>query len=285
MHNNQAGRCDRGSRRRGPVSLTLYPYDVNHSLSMLVAGAALLTVALNCSSCATPPADPSAHAEFDRTNDPLEPLNRKTFAINQSIDRAILRPVARVYVAVVPGDARHAIHNVLNNMKEPTLFFDNMLQGEFKRGAVSFGRFIVNSTVGFGGIVDVMALNGVKRQTADFGQTLYVWGAPSGPYLILPLLGPSNPRDAIGGAVDSYADPATILSKSEDVQDLLVDRFIVAGVDERAGVLDVLDDLERNSVDFYAQMRSLSQQHRQAELGHTKMPTVPTELYSDPGLK
>lgn len=247
-----------------------------------VLGAALTLILVGC---ATPPADPAARAEFERTNDPLEPLNRKTFALNQLIDHAVFRPVAKAYVAVIPDDARSAVHHVLDNMKEPTLFFDNALQGEFKRASITLGRFIVNSTVGFGGIVDVMALSGVPRQKADFGQTLYVWGVPSGPYLILPILGPSNPRDAIGGAVDSYADPATILGKSEDIQELLVDRFVIAGIDERAGVLDVLDDLEKNSVDFYAQLRSLSQQNRTAELRHDETPAVPSSLYNDPGVK
>jgi phospholipid-binding lipoprotein MlaA len=259
---------------------------VNISLSDVrdVLGAVPIAVMLTLGGCATPPADRAARAEFERTNDPLEPLNRKTFTLNLLIDRAVFRPVAEVYVTVMPDDARLAVHHMLDNMKEPTLFFDNMLQGEFRRASLTLGRFIVNSTVGFGGIVDVMGINGIKQQKADFGQTLYVWGGSSGPYLILPILGPSNPRDAIGGAVDSYADPTTILGKSEDVQDLLVDRFVIAGIDERAGVLDVLDDLEKNSVDFYAQLRSLSQQNRAAELRRSEAPAVPSSFYSDPGV-
>ena len=245
--------------------------------------AALAVASLVLGSCTTPPADPVARAEFDRTNDPLEPLNRKIFAFNQVVDQALFRPVAKTYVTVVPDDARHAIHNVLDNMKEPTLFFNNVLQGEFKRAEITLGRFLVNSTVGFGGLVDVMTLSGVERQPADFGQTLYVWGTPSGPYLMLPILGPSNPRDAIGGGVDSYADPATILAKSEDITELLTYRFVIGGIDERARVLDVLDDLEKNSVDFYAQLRSLSQQHREAELHHGKAPEATPGLYDDPG--
>ena len=247
-------------------------------------GAALLLVGLALGGCATPPSDPAARAEFEKSNDPLEPLNRKTFAFNLFLDHAILRPAAKVYVAVLPDDARKAIHHVLDNMKEPTLFFDNVLQGEFKRAGITLGRFVVNSTIGVGGMVDVMALSGVERQTADFGQTLFVWGVPSGPYLILPILGPSNPRDAIGGAVDSYADPFTILAKNDSTTDLLTYRFIVAGIEDRADVLDVLDDLEKNSVDFYAQLRSLTQQHRDAELRHGVAPEAAPDLYKDPGL-
>ncbi|HWB49937.1 MAG TPA: VacJ family lipoprotein [Stellaceae bacterium] len=251
-------------------------------LGRWIRAAALIAVGL-LASCATPPADPVARAEFDRTNDPLEPLNRKTFAFNQFVDHALLRPVAKGYVAVVPDDARRAIHHVLDNMKEPTLFFNNVLQGEFERAWITLGRFAVNSTVGFGGLVDVATLSGVERQPADFGQTLYVWGIASGPYLVLPILGPSTPRDAIGGGVDSYADPFTILAKNDDVTDLLTYRFVVGGIEERAGVLDVLDDLEKNSVDFYAQLRSLWQQHRDAELRHGKAPETAPGLYDDPG--
>jgi phospholipid-binding lipoprotein MlaA len=233
--------------------------------------------------CATPPSDPAARTAFDQANDPLEPLNRKTFAFNVFVDHALLRPAAEAYVFVVPDDARKAIHHVLDNMKEPTLFFNNVLQGEFKRAQITLGRFLVNSTVGLGGMVDVMTLSGVERQPADFGQTMYVWGVPSGPYLILPILGPSNPRDAIGGGVDSYADPFTILAKNDEITDLLTYRFIVGGIEDRAEALDVLDDLEKNSLDFYAQLRSLSQQHRAAELLHGKAPDAAPDLYNDPG--
>jgi phospholipid-binding lipoprotein MlaA len=245
--------------------------------------AALAVASLVLGSCATPPSDPAERAEFVRTNDPLEPLNRKIFAFNQFVDHALFRPVAKTYVTVVPDDAQHAIHNVLDNMKEPTLFFNNVLQGEFKRAEITLGRFLANSTVGFGGLVDVMTLSGVERQPADFGQTLYVWGIPSGPYLMLPILGPSNPRDAIGGGVDSYADPATIIAKNADITELLTYRFVLGGIDERSRVLDILDDLEKNSVDFYAQLRSLSQQHRDAELHHGKAPEATPGLYDDPG--
>jgi phospholipid-binding lipoprotein MlaA len=247
-----------------------------------IGGAALLAASVLCG-CATPPSDPAARAAFERTNDPLEPLNRKTFALNEFIDWAVFRPAAKTYVFLLPEDARAAIHHVLDNMKEPTLFFNNLLQGEIKRAAITAGRFVVNSTVGFAGMVDVMTLSGVERQNADFGQTLFVWGVPSGPYLILPILGPTNPRDAVGSAVDSYADPATILANQYGVTELTTSRFIIGGVEERASILDLFDQLQKNSVDFYAELRSLSQQHRDAELRHGKAPETAPDLYNDPG--
>ena len=233
--------------------------------------------------CATPPTDPTDRAIYEQNNDPLEPLNRKILDFNQLVDKALLRPAAKVYVFAVPEDGRKAIRHVLNNMKEPTVFFNHVLQGDFKRAGLTFGRFVVNSTIGAAGIVDVMALNGVELQPADFGQTLFVWGVPSGPYIVIPVLGPSNPRDAIGRGVDSYADPFTILANARGVTELTTARFVADGVDERASVLDILDDLEKNSVDFYAQLRSLTQQHRNAELRHGDAPDAAPDLYKDPG--
>lgn len=242
----------------------------------------MLFVAATLAGCATPPTDPAERAAFVQNNDPLEPLNRKVLDVNEFLDRILFRPAAKAYVFAVPEDGQAAIHHVLDNMKEPTLFFNHALQGEFKRAGITLGRFVVNSTVGLGGIVDVMAKNGIERQPADFGQTLFVWGFPSGPYLVLPILGPSNPRDAGGSLVDSYADPFTILANANGVTELTTARLVSGGIDSRAQVLDVLDDLQKNSVDFYAQLRSLSQQHRAAELTHGSTPDAAPSLYNDP---
>jgi len=246
-------------------------------------GGATLMLAAVLIGCATPPTDPADLAIYEQNNDPLEPLNRKVFSLNLALDHAVFRPVAKAYVYIVPDDGRAAVHHMLDNFKEPTVFFDNVLQGEFKRAGITLGRFLINSTVGFAGIVDVATLSGFERQPADFGQTLYVWGIKSGPYLILPIFGPSNPRDAIGQGVDSYADPFTIWANDHGVTELTTTRLIAGGVDDRAQVLDILDDLEKNSVDFYAQLRSLAQQNRAAELTHGTAPTTTPNLYNDPG--
>ena len=247
------------------------------------AGGAALMLAAVLGGCATPPTDPADRAVWEQNNDPLEPLNRKIFAVNLALDHAVFRPVAKAYVYVVPDDGRAAIYHMLDNFKEPTVFFDNVLQGEFKRAGITLERFFINSTVGFGGIVDVATLSGIERQPADFGQTLYVWGIKSGPYLILPIFGPSNPRDAIGQGVDSYADPFTVWANDHGITELTTARLIAGGADDRARVLDILDDLEKNSVDFYAQLRSLAQQNRAAELNHGTAPTATPNLYNDPG--
>jgi phospholipid-binding lipoprotein MlaA len=167
-------------------------------------------------------------------------------------------------------------------MKEPVVVINNVLQGEPDRAATSVGRFGVNTTIGVAGLFDVAAKWGLDKQSGDFGQTLFVWGLPEGPYLILPVLGPSNPRDAIGMGIDAYTDPFSFLATAKDLDEIQITRFVLDGVDQRARVIDVLDDLEKNSLDFYAQLRSLSQQHRAAELRHGAAAQPGANFYDDP---
>jgi len=241
----------------------------------------LLTVLVTA--CATPPSDPAERAVFEQNNDPLEPLNRKTLNVNMFLDRILLKPVTKVYIAVVPEAGRDALQRALDNMKEPVVVINNALQGRVTGAGIAAGRFTINSTLGIAGLFDLAAKWGLDKQSGDFGQTLFVWGLPEGPYLILPILGPSNPRDLIGMAADNYLDPFSYLASVESLDDIPISRFVVGGIDQRARVIDVLDDLQKNSLDFYAQLRSLSQQHRAAELRHGKAVEPGPNFYQDPG--
>jgi phospholipid-binding lipoprotein MlaA len=247
------------------------------------AGGAALLLSAVLTGCATPPSDPAERAVYEQNNDPLEPLNRKTLELNQFLDKILFRPIAKAYVFTIPEPGRDSVHHFLDNLKEPTLFFNNVLQGRFKSAGITFARFLLNSSAGIGGLFDVATISGIDRQNADFGETLFVWGVDSGPYLILPIFGPSNPRDAIGQGVDSYADPITIVANDHGLTEVMTGRLILGGIDDRARVLDILDDLEKNSVDFYAELRSLSQQRRNAELHHGEAPQTAPSLYNDPG--
>jgi phospholipid-binding lipoprotein MlaA len=244
----------------------------NRALQILILSTVM---ALALGACATPPTDPAARAEFDRTNDPFEPVNRRILAFNLFVDRILIKPLATTYEAAIPEDGRTAVRNVLDNLHEPVVFANNLLQGEFKRAHDTAGRFTMNSTMGLGGMLDLATRAGLEKQTGDFGQTLFSWGVPDGPYLVLPVLGPSNPRDAVGYGVDSYADPYSHIFSGNTISDADYGRFAVNGLDERARNIQTLDELQRNAIDFYAELRSLYRQHRATELRHGEPPPLP----------
>jgi len=220
----------------------------------------------------------------DDVNDPFESVNRTFFDFDLFLDRIAIKPLAQGYVAVVPDPGRHAVRHVLDNMNEPIVFANNVLQGEFGRAHTTVARFLMNSIFGIGGIFDWASGAGLEKQSGDFGQTLYVWGVADGPYLFLPILGPSNPRDALGYGVDSVADPvgyAFWYAGGLRWADLT--RFGVDAIDERSQQLDTLDELQKTAIDFYAQVRSLSRQHRAIELRHGEPVPLPKfeSLYDD----
>jgi len=232
--------------------------------------------------CATSSSDCAEHPACGQSNDPLEPRPRQILDLNLLLDRILLKPATKVYIAVVPEEGRDAVKRVLANMKEPVVVINNVLQGEPKGAAITVGRFAVNSTIGFAGLIDIAAKNGLEKQTGDFGQTLFVWGLPEGPYLVVPILGPSNPRDLVGMGIDAYIDPFSFLATVKDIDEIQIGRFVLDGIDQRARVIDVLDELEKSSLDFYASLRSLWQQHRAAELRHGAAPAPTPGFYEDP---
>lgn len=146
--------------------------------------------------------------------DPLEPLNRATYGFNQRLDQWLLRPLARGYRQVTPGLVRQGIGNFFGNLADGPIALNQFLQGKFIVGASDVARVLVNSTFGLGGILDVAARGGLEKHQEDFGQTLAVWGIEPGPYLVLPLFGPSTFRDALGSGVEGWIDP---LLRHDDV--------------------------------------------------------------------
>lgn len=245
----------------------------------VIAAASLFAAA----GCATPPdrADTEAYAEFRAINDPLEPLNRQVFQLNQALDAMFLRPLADFYRILIPPPMREGVHNVLTNLRSPVILANDLLQGEFDRAGTTTGRFVVNSTLGVGGIADWATDFGLPYHNEDFGQTLAVWGSPEGPYLVLPLVGPSNPRDAAGLAVDSaLLDPVGVITLMGEAPEWLITasrvRLAMTIVDARSQNAEELDDLQKSSLDFYAALRSLYRQFRNAEI-HQGRPPANTE--------
>ena len=150
--------------------------------------------------CATapPPEDKEAVAAFKEANDPYEPFNRAMLDFNLALDKAILRPVTSVYLEVVPDPLQTNVHNFLQNLRGPVIFANDLLQGELDRAGTALLRFAMNSTFGILGINDFAAEVGIEKHDEDFGQTLAIWEVESGPYLVLPVFGPSSPRDGVG---------------------------------------------------------------------------------------
>lgn len=151
-------------------------------------------------------------AEDTQTNDSLEGINRKVFVFNDSLDNVLLKPVAKIYRASVPDPLEKGILNVFSNLNEITNVLNDLLQGKFSQAGHDSGRFLVNTTIGVGGLFDVAQRAGLeKSEGEDFGQTLAAWGVAEGPYLMLPFVGPSTLRDAPSKFVDSFANPVAYM--------------------------------------------------------------------------
>jgi phospholipid-binding lipoprotein MlaA len=220
--------------------------------------------------CADMPKTPEQKADYDAMNDPFESVNRVIFDVNDFLDRLLIRPIAELYRALIPPEVRDHVANILSNMREPVIFANNILQGQFSRAGVTVERLVINTTIGVGGFFDWANDWELYQQTGDFGQTLYTWGVGSGPYLVLPLLGPSNVRDAIGLGVDSVAQPWQYAARDGSSATYWRYQYISNGMDgvtKREENIEGLDALREGSLDFYAQMRSVYRQYRDKQLG------------------
>ena len=220
---------------------------------------AALCASLLVSACATN--DPEAIAQ----NDPWEPTNRAIFDFDIQVDHAVARPVAKFYRSAVPEPAREGIHNALTNLNSPVVFTNDVLQGEADKATDTFGRFVINSTVGVAGLVDIAAKMGIPGHDNDFGITLGKNGIAEGSYLVLPFAGPKPPRDLLGTVVDQAFDPLTYV-QFHGRDTWMVVKFGVAIIDSRTSQLDAIESIERSSIDFYATTRNLYRQSRNAQI-------------------
>jgi phospholipid-binding lipoprotein MlaA len=231
-------------------------------LPLILAG--LLAV----SGCAAPgaPGAQSASAADD-FNDPYEETNRGIFGFNQAVDENVLVPVAKTYRTVVPPPMRQSLHDILQNLNGPVIFANDLLQGELKLAGNTLARLVVNTTIGMGGMFDVAKLMGIPYHSNDLGITFAVWGFTAGPYVIVPVIGPSYPRDLVGQVGDGFGDPANYFAGAHMLWAVLA-RGAIAGVDERSRNIESLADIERTALDNYATIRSLYRQRREAQIRH-----------------
>ena len=207
--------------------------------------------------------------------DCFEGLNRATFAFNQTLDGIIFKPVAKVY-RMLPSPARKGVSNSLNNLSHLTTIPNNLLQGDFKKAGANTGRFIINTTLGILGLIDIAQYFGLNEyEKEDYGQTFAKLGAEPGCYLVLPVLGPSTARDTIASSLNFLGgDPwynVTVKNNTNylNESDYYASR-IGAGVDFRAKNYDSINNLEDNSIDFYASVKSLYLQDRQQKILNTR---------------
>lgn len=218
--------------------------------TMRISLAALLLLFL--SGCAT-----QAPTRVD-PRDPWERMNRATYAFNDKVDRAVLKPVARGYRKVTPHVVQLGVSNFFNNVSYPTVMVNDLLQGRFTPLVRDTGRLLINTTIGIGGLFDPATPMGFEKNDRDFGQTLGVWGVKTGPYLVIPFLGPSDVRDGVGKAGDVFSDPRHYISSNYWSYGL----WALGFVDARAHLLDVEGALQ-GAYDPYAFVRNAYLQHRE----------------------
>jgi len=207
-----------------------------------------------------------AQAPADTANDPLETFNRAVFEFNESLQTILLRPLAEVYKFILPDFLEEGVHNILANLRAPVILVNDLLQFEGGRALQTIERFVINSTIGVAGFMDVAEDMGIPGHSEDFGQTLGSWGMGEGFYLVLPVLGPSNPRDAIGKLADIYLDPLSRWVSNTDQDEITYSRTGVSGLDTYSRVMEDLKKLKETSIDYYAAVRSITRQRREAEI-------------------
>jgi phospholipid-binding lipoprotein MlaA len=207
--------------------------------------------------------------------DCFEPLNRATFALNQGLDKVIFKPVAKAY-RILPSPVRTGTSNALDNLSSLVTIPNNILQGDLVKAGVNTGRFLVNTTIGIVGIFDVAEKMGFPEyEKEDYGQTLGALGVGPGCYLVLPVIGPSTVRDTVGSLANVVGgDPWYNVTVANDTQHFSdIDYWgtrVMTGIDFRAKNLDSFENLENNSMDFYASVRSLYLQDRQKKIANSK---------------
>ena len=231
----------------------------------------------------TQPDDFETSKVEDEIYDPFEPVNRAIFSFNNVADRVVLEPIAKGYKKL-PSPIQSGISNFLSNLRAPLVVVNQLLQGQGENAIQSSGRFIINSTVGLLGVFDVAEKIGIEEKEEDFGQTLATWGVGDGFYIVLPLFGPSNIRDTSGMLITMVTDPINAYAVSEGEAWLVPMRTAANAVDQRSKIIDEVNALRDNSVDYYAAVRSSYYQNRKAAIANvddselTPLPLISIEF-------
>lgn len=226
-------------------------------------GALSALATLSLSACVTGP----------NPDDPYEDFNRQMFAFNEGVDKAVIEPVAYGYRAVTNEPIREGVGNFTGNLNEPLTAVNHVLQGKLPDAGATVSRFVINSTIGLAGIFDPASAMGIQRTKEDFGQTLGAWGVEPGPYLVLPFLGPSNPRDVFGKGGDMALNPLNYPEFESD-DEIRLGIAVLGGVNAREGAIESVDEL-RNQIDPYTTVRRLYDRTRAQDIANA--PVKPNE--------
>ena len=228
--------------------------------------AVIISLFIMCNSAMAEDAPDATKSEITDDNseviDPLEDFNRVIFEFNTVFDEILFRPLAELYGEVIPSPVRTGIHNVISNLGAPVVFINDVLQLNPERASETLGRFLINSTVGIGGLIDVASDQGLVYHNEDFGLTLGSYGVDGGPFLMLPLLGPSNLRDAVGKVADIFMDPLNWIAYNNDKDRWLYAKTGLDALDARTNSRNLTDSIEK-TIDPYAQYRTLYTQNRE----------------------
>jgi phospholipid-binding lipoprotein MlaA len=243
-----------------------FPAGALRRLASWIFAAGLL---LALAGCATGPVNP---------RDPFEPFNRKSMQFNEGVDAMVLKPVATVYRKQVPPLVRTGVSNFFSNMSDGWSAVNSALQFKFRNAAENFMRLNVNTFFGLGGILDIASELNIERHREDFGQTLGRWGVPAGPYIMLPLLGPSTLRDSAALTFDRQGDPVHYVNPIRDQYEL----YLLRAVDARSNSLRVGAVLEEAALDKYTFVRDVYLQKRRAEIFETDPADIPADNPAEP---
>ncbi len=267
------------------MNLYIINLSMFRKLAIIIVTSILLSFSANAGSDGELSLKENSSKDITKTKDCFEKLNRATFAFNQGLDKAVIKPIAESY-RKLPGPIQSGTSNAVKNLSNLITIPNNILQGEVKTAIINTGRFVLNTTVGLLGTIDVANKMGFpKYEKEDYGQTLGAWGFGPGCYLVLPVLGPSTIRDTGGSFVNVFGgDPfynASIHGNNEFLSEgLFLTTKALNGIDFRANNIESFDNLEKNSLDFYASVKSLYLQDRENKIKNNKRGNIDV-IYSD----